>query len=142
MVTHLGNSLLNACSGMTLPPALVLSLHFSVACWLGPISAGIQTVAKADVIASICMSDIHLCSGSPLCLASHSNWWYCEMLTMSTSSRWQLSVPTLSIFCPLPFPFFGGFLSDFFSEPPQHLSFQCPTFPHLLQVTRCASQWM
>ena len=92
VVTHLGTSLLNACSGMTLPPAPVSTLHLSVACWLGPISAGIFTVAYASVIASLHMSDIWISSGSvsPLCPSSHSDcWcWYCETLTISTSSRW------------------------------------------------------
>ena len=73
MVTHIGNSLLNACSGMTLLPAPVSTLHFSVFCWLGPISAGIWTVANASVIVSMCISDICIHSGSPLCLTSHSD---------------------------------------------------------------------
>ena len=30
VLIHLGNSLANACSGMTLPPALVLTLHSRV----------------------------------------------------------------------------------------------------------------
>ena len=80
MVTHFGKSLLNACSGITSPPVQVSTLHFSVACQLGPISAGIWTVANTSVIASVCISDIYIHSGSPLCLASHSDWWYCKHL--------------------------------------------------------------
>ena len=53
VLIHLGNSLANACSGMTLPPAPVLTLHLRVVSRLGPISAGIWTVAKASVVESI-----------------------------------------------------------------------------------------
>ena len=54
---HLGNSLANARSGMTLPPAPVSTLHLRVASLFGPISAGISTVAKASVVESIRTSD-------------------------------------------------------------------------------------
>ena len=57
VVTHLGNSLLNAWSGITLPPVLVSILHLSVACWLDPISVGIRTVAHASVVVSGCVQD-------------------------------------------------------------------------------------
>ena len=50
---RLGNSLANARSGMTLPPAPVSTLHLRVASLFGPISAGISTVAKASVVESI-----------------------------------------------------------------------------------------
>ena len=44
---HLGNSSENVCSGMTLPPAPVLTLHLRVTSLFGPISAHIWIVAKA-----------------------------------------------------------------------------------------------
>ena len=50
---HLGNSLANACSGMTLPPALVSTLHLRVTSSFDLISAGIWTVTKASVVESI-----------------------------------------------------------------------------------------
>ena len=49
----LGNSLVNAHSGMTLPPVPVSTLHLRVASLFGPISAGISAVAKASVVESI-----------------------------------------------------------------------------------------
>ena len=56
VLIHLGNSLANVHSGMTLPPAPVSTLLLRVTNWLGTISAGIWTVAKASFVGSI--SDI------------------------------------------------------------------------------------
>ena len=63
-----GNSLANACSGMTLPAAPVSTLHLRVASLFGPISAGIWTVAKASVVESIRTSDNSIVLGSALLL--------------------------------------------------------------------------
>ena len=60
----LENSLANVCSGMTLPPAPVSTLHLRVASLFGPISAGIWTVAKASVVESIRTLDISIVSRS------------------------------------------------------------------------------
>ena len=66
-------------SGMTLPPACQCwPCTWESQVWLGLISAGIWTVAKASVVESIQTSDISIISGSAsllLCLVvSHSLW--------------------------------------------------------------------
>ena len=111
----LGNSLVNVHSDMT-PPAPVSTLHLRVANWLGPISAGTWTVAKASAVESIQTSDISTVSGSAslLCLVvNHSLWggvcrttaiWggVCQTTAIKpTSSQWGSSSvpPSLNFLC-------------------------------------------
>ena len=140
---HLGNSLANAHSGMTLPPTPVSTLHLRVTSWLGPISAGIWMVAKASVVESIWTSDISTVSGSApllLCLVvSHSVWGdVCRTTaTTPTSLQWgSSSVPTsLTFFCLPPLLWYLGALSLGPLCLLRHLGFQCPFSPHLWHMS-------
>ena len=74
-----GNSLENACRGMTLPPVPVSTLHRRVASRCFPMSAGNSTVAKASVMV----------------LSSHKGW---VLQGTATSPTWfravAIPVPT------------------------------------------------
>ena len=143
---HLGSSLANGHSGMTLPPAPVSTLHLRVTSLFGPISTGIWTVAKASVVESIWSLVNSIVSGSALliiCLAvSHSLWiGVCRTTaTTPTSSQWgSSSVPTsLTFLCFPPLLWCLGPLSLGPFCLPQHLGFQCPNFPHPQQWSSLA----
>ena len=67
MLNLSGNSLENACRGMTLPPAPVSTLHRRVASRRFPMSAGNLMVAKASI-------PFVFTSAMVMVLSSHKGW--------------------------------------------------------------------
>ena len=153
-----GNSLANVQRGMTLPPALVSTLHFRVASLFFPMSAGNSILVKASI-------PVVFTSSMVMVSSSHKAWLWgttpapttfradavpvptsFRTVATFTSSQWaSASVPTSWIlFCRgLDPPFCWGWHCPVVPcrlLVVRHLHCQCPIFPHAPHLAALAGQ--